>query len=116
MFRFLSHFLVWLLGAVVPVIIACAYGTPFRFAKSGKVQDATTKNAIPGIQVSCLQDGQSDNETWTDTDGQFYLEYNECSELKFEDIDGTENGEYESHTTALGSPDQEITVELQPKS
>ena len=80
----------------IPVVIAACYGAPYdyRNTKQGKVLDRATHEGVTNIKVSCLlEDGLLESETYSSTDGSFYLEYDQpCAKVTAEDVDGIENG------------------------
>ncbi|HOX42594.1 MAG TPA: hypothetical protein PK668_03300 [Myxococcota bacterium] len=115
MLRFLARPLLWLLNLLVPVFIAACYGAPADFSGAtltGKVLDGTTQGGIYGIQVTCLRAGQPFTTDYTDLDGSFAL-WDSCDQVRFEDLDGAENGGlYVQRTVTLDPGCTEITVEL----
>lgn len=84
------------------------YGVPTAtFTVKGKVT-STENTSIPNIQVSMWGD-----TAFTDKDGDYKLSHtNSTSEsipIKFEDIDGIENGEYAPLDTVANFQDAEYT-------
>lgn len=76
------------------------YGTPtMEYRVSGKVTDSETGNPIPGIEVEYYHCWNGDQTVLTSDDGGFEVEAmhspSDDVTLKFTDIDGPENGEYE---------------------
>lgn len=76
------------------------YGTPtMEYRVSGKVTDSETGSPISGIQVESWDTMSGTQTTLTADDGGFCVENRESFidkvTLKFTDIDGPENGEYE---------------------
>ena len=77
------------------------YGTPtMEYRVSGKVTDSQTGNPIPGIEVESFHFLNGPQKVLTSDNGEFYVESLEFPSdevmLKFSDIDGPLNGEYES--------------------
>jgi hypothetical protein len=90
-----------LLTGAGTVFIAACYGVPYDgVLRAGKVVDAQTRAAIPGILVSCLGSGGSTIDQ-AHTDGQGEVELRgECIEYRAEDVDGATNGTYATKTIA----------------
>lgn len=111
--RLIARFFLWLLGIAIPIFIAACYGPPARFSKSGKVIDSESKQGVDGIEVSCLLGDQAEDITTTYGGGDFLLYFNTaCDQLRFDDVDGDQNGVYQSRTIPYCSDCQDITVEL----
>ena len=105
----------WLLGAVLGVLgfegceeiglFRCEYGEPHADYKLvGDVKNVR-KNPIPGIRVVFdrspeMENGESRKDTlYTDANGHFEKDlpdyyWHNGAIVKFEDVDGTENGSY----------------------
>lgn len=112
----MKHVSKWLLRAVtmaVPVVIAACYGMMYRYSRAGKVVDASTGTGIPGIQVTCLRGGLQDGLAMTDASGGFLLDYDACDELEAKDVDGTENGSYQTKKIPFPPGSDDITVSLE---
>ncbi|OIP38846.1 MAG: hypothetical protein AUK47_10965 [Deltaproteobacteria bacterium CG2_30_63_29] len=108
-----SRALLGFMGFVVPVIVAACYGVPYRFTKAGKVVDSVTKVGIGGIRVSCVNDGTVNDATVTAEDGTFAIWYDTpCEELRAEDPDGTENGEYTEQVVPFCEECPEMVIEM----
>ncbi len=76
------------------------YGTPtMEYRVSGKVTDAETGDPIPGIEVGYFHCLNGPETILTSDDGAFLVESldgpSDKVTLKFTDIDGPTNGEYE---------------------
>lgn len=126
--KWLAKPILWLMTAGIPVFIAACYGTGYmgrgdwdegedsgtKFIK-GKLVNAN-REGIPGIQVSCLKGdaGDSTSEAFTlEGDGAFSLELppDGCGTILAEDVDGAENGSYESKQVTVDDT-EDITIEL----
>jgi len=107
--------LLWILTSFFPLVIAACYGAYYRFFGSGTVTDAETGEPIKNIEVTCRYDGQADgDQTYTFDDGTFEFGYDEpCDRLRFADVDGAENGEYETKEVPY-ERDVEAEVQLTP--
>jgi len=87
-----------LMTGVMPVFIAACYGMPMDGSVSvwGNVKDKVSKNPIGNILVRCMRSGVSVDETYTGAgDGSYSLfvpAEDGCEFIRFEDIDGEENG------------------------
>lgn len=115
--RWLARAALAALGSFSSVFIACAYGTPWRYTKSGHVLDAGTKQGIPGIQVACVDAASIVmRQTMTGASGRFELGLDvECDALAFTDVDGAENGAYAAASLPFASDDEpDLVVELTP--
>ena len=98
------------------VVTAC-YGTPFEvYSAKGRVIDAETEEPIMGIKVQITPEG---GYGITEANGSFEVRFTENSPsfyLKCHDIDGTENGSYESTKESLSPQDnQYYLVKMNPK-
>ena len=113
MMRYVSRFLLWTTGLVVPVMIAACYGMSYAFTKCGKVVDAESKAGIGNIEVTCMRDGVAGGGSYTDVEGGFCLGYDEpCDTLEAVDVDGEENGgEYQSKSVPFDGED-DVTIKL----
>jgi hypothetical protein len=116
MVKRLAKPLLWLLTTAIPVFIAACYGGPFdgrwdedagpdpEKSVAGRVLSALTGSGIPYIRVSCVISGYGGEQVYDDTysapgDGAFELwssEYTPCEILRFEDVDGADNGAYQT--------------------
>src|SRR5512133_348054 len=113
--RWLTRAALAALGSMTSVFIACAYGVPWRYEKSGHVRDAASKQGIPGIRVSCEVAGASRENTRTGADGAFLLGVDGCDALGFSDVDGAANGTYAGTTIPFTAADErDMLVELDP--
>jgi hypothetical protein len=112
--RWLARAALAALGSVVSVFIACAYGVPYRFVKTGRVVDATTAQGIPGIRVGCVLGGGMAEARTSDAEGRFALEIEStCDALAFDDVDGAQNGAYASKSLPFTEGDEyDLLVEL----
>jgi hypothetical protein len=128
--RLLARPLLWLLTTAIPVFIAACYGAPGDFggdaglvpekSVAGRVLSALTGSGIPYIRVSCLISGYEGLETYDETysrpdDGAFELwssEYTPCEILRFEDVDGGENGAFQTLELSYADDGQEVIAEL----
>ena len=102
-------------GSIPGGDIPCMYGTPLANYKFlGDVKDETGK-AIPGIRVVFIPDEMKvdpwyNDTLYTDQSGRFEkdeLKYSWPDEVakamvKFEDVDGAENGSFETKTLTRG--------------
>ncbi|MBN2359801.1 MAG: hypothetical protein JXR83_10135 [Deltaproteobacteria bacterium] len=129
--QIIKRSLLWLMTAAVPVVIAACYGPYYNYTKSGRVLDKQTRAGVANIAVSCadpaadppaadagaVEDagGYQPSVFVTGPDGAFYWGgYQACNKLKFEDVDGQENGGlYLTAIEPLGDPEQELEVELE---
>jgi hypothetical protein len=114
--RWLARAALAALGSVVSVFIACAYGVPYRFVKTGRVVDATIAQGIPGIRVGCVVGGAVHESGSSDPEGRFALEIEStCDALAFDDVDGAQNGAYVSKALPFIEGDErDLLVELDP--
>jgi hypothetical protein len=142
--RWLARPFLWLLTCVVPVFIAACYGGvgvwdgqlpdggndssgTLRRAR-GHVLNYQTGSGIKGIHVICLGAPADAGNALDDTyslpgDGAFeiwYYEFYPCDTLRFEDVDGAENGGPFSTREIEFPPGEEsrdrIVVALTPES
>ena len=76
----------------------CEYGTPYaEFEIKGVVTDKATSQSIQGIRVVRQIYQQYGDTLYTDSEGRYSIKfgfYDDGRHLKFEDIDGEENGGY----------------------
>ena len=109
------------LTSVALVFQAC-YGTPqsngYDVLIRGTVKSSgADQSPVPGIKVS-TEESLNDYEL-TDTDGkfQFYVPTEDSYLIKFEDIDGPENGEYSPQTlpVSLNEAKNGIDIRLDAK-
>jgi hypothetical protein len=114
--RWLARAALAALSSFVSVFIACAYGTPWRYVKSGRVVGAGTSVGIPGIQAGCALGGGLAAVATTDAEGLFTLHIDDtCDELRFSDVDGAANGAYQQAVLPFVAADEtELLVELTP--
>lgn len=114
--RLVARMFLWLIQVAIPIVIAACYGAPFRYSKSGHVIDANTKEGIDGIRVTCLENGNDWNNTYTYNSGYFEVYYDiPCDYLQFTDEDGPENGSYRNRTIEFDQDCPDLTVELTPE-
>ncbi len=114
--RWLARAALAALGSVTTLFIACAYGVPWRYSKSGHVLDATTRQGIAGIQVACVDgQGQVLRDTRSAADGVFSLGVDACDALAFADVDGADTGAYAPASVPFTPQDESgMVVELDP--
>jgi hypothetical protein len=114
--RWLTRAALAALSSVVSVFMACAYGVPWRFEKSGRVVTAGTSVGIPGIQAGCVLGGGLAASATTDADGHFTLHIDDtCDELRFTDVDGAANGAWQQTVLPFVASDETaLVVELNP--
>jgi hypothetical protein len=116
MVRLLCRFGLWLIGVAIPVFIAACYGAPYRFSKSGKVTDRKTGAGVEGIELICMSGGQELSSTYTSTNGNYYLYYDQsCDTLEVVDTDGAAHGSYQTSTEPFCESCTSIDVELDAK-
>jgi hypothetical protein len=133
--KIVKRSLLWLLTAAVPVVIAACYGVMTNYKKV-QVINSADKAPISGIQVRCdhivLEDGGAGSEDGgsasedagiegnvftTDSEGRATIEYSIfCDSLSFTDVDGAENGQFDSKTIDFVEGDDEEVVELAPSA
>lgn len=115
--RLLAKMILWLMQVAIPIVIAACYGAPFRYSKSGKVIDSETRAGINGIRITCLENGNDWNTSYSFSDGHFDVFYDvPCEYLRFTDEDGPENGgHYAERLVPFDEDCPEITVELDHK-
>jgi len=123
--------LLWLLTTAIPVFIAACYGSPGdgfgsdsgpdpETSITGRVLGALTGSGIPYIRVSCWIYENNGSTMYDETytrpdDGSFELwssEYTPCQVLHFEDVDGEDNGAYETLVIDYIDDGQDVVVEL----
>jgi len=103
------------LSGIMFAFQAC-YGTPQDFGLdvhvTGKVVSGTNQQGIPSIQVKV---GENDNYVQTGPDGtfNFFIERLPSYTFSFNDIDGTENGSYQSRDTVVTVPSGSESLDLQ---
>jgi hypothetical protein len=118
--RWLARAALAALGSMTSFFIACAYGVPWRYDKSGHVVDATTRQGIAGIRVACTAADVPGTprivqETRTGPSGEFHLGVDACDALDVADVDGAENGSYAGTTLPFTPADEyDLVVELDP--
>ena len=130
--RLLAKLILWLLTTAIPVFIAACYGAPMdgmwdddagpdpEKSVAGRVLAALTGSGIPYIKVSCLVSGYDGLEVYDDTysapgDGAFELwasQYTPCEVLRFEDVDGAENGTFQPKDVEYVDNGLDVVVEL----
>lgn len=109
----INRVLLWMLGTLIPIMIAACYGPMYRYTRYGQVIDDKTQEGVTGIKVTCLRDGGSTSTT-THGDGTFYFdEYERCEALNIEDVDGQQNGGTYHTRTVPASRDGETVVRLE---
>jgi hypothetical protein len=116
--RILTKALLSLLTGAIPVFIAACYGPPAECTDAeGTVKDPGG-NPIANILVRCMLGGAEQNSTTTAAgDGAFALTYcsdGECDALRFEDVDGAENGGAFASKEIPFVPDGGLDVTLEP--
>jgi hypothetical protein len=129
--KWLAKPILWLMTSAIPVFIAACYGSPYdgngpdngdnegkRFLKGKVVKPGG--EGIPGIEVSCLTDaadaGIISSRVFTMADdGAFVLEAppGGCVSLRAADVDGPENGSFESKEAPV-TGDEDLIIELTP--
>ncbi len=83
----------------LPWVIACAYGTYYKYSKAGRVIDRDTHAGVAGIEVECLVGGKVQSSSVSGPDGDVQLRYDEpCETLRATDSDGSQNGLYAETT------------------
>lgn len=131
MLKRLAKPFLWLLTTAIPVFIAACYGAPGNYGDwdagqdpersiAGRVLSALTGSGIPYIKVSCLISEDNGQYVYDETyskpdDGAFELwssEYTPCEILRFEDVDGAENGAFQTLETSYVDNDQAVIVEM----
>ena len=113
----LISFLISILGfSGVCVLDSCAYGTPVEygtpnasFIVKGTVKSENDSSLIPQIRVVMGYDS-----TLTDASGNYQVENSDFPQdqsylLKFKDIDGSVNGEYQTLETTVEFKDPQFT-------
>lgn len=133
--KIIKRSLLWMLTAAVPVFIAACYGISYSFTKSGRVLDKVSRAGIANIQVSCAdpleqapvydagvgEDGGATEDAGyqpvgftSSADGSFFYGSDVvCNKLKFEDVDGQQNGGlYLTKIESIDSSDGELVVEM----
>jgi len=134
--KLIKRSLLWMLTAAVPVFIAACYGINYQFTKNGRVLDKTTRAGIANIEISCAdpadvapivdagsgEDGGATEDAGyhasgfvSGADGSFFWgSETACNKLKFEDIDGQENGGlYLTKIEPIDTTDKELVVEME---
>lgn len=101
--NWLKRPLLWLVTSAIPVVIAACYGMPYTYARAGTVVDRETGRGINNIKVTCQRaDGTIDSSDRTYGEGDFYIGYDECPLILFEDDDLMLNGgEFNTRAVAL---------------
>ncbi len=112
--RFVAESLLWLTGLVMPVFIACGYGSPYKYSRRGQVIDAETRAGLKGIQVSCLLSGNvTHSTTRSQSDGSVDLEYDKpCESVRGDDTDGDAGGGLYQSTTVPFPAAGEFLLEM----
>lgn len=118
--------LIWLLLSLLGLAttVACdgesqtEYGTPYAtFSVKGKVTDTNGKG-IPGIQISATE-GYSTTAVYSDSEGLFDCRWDAwpsvpyATALCFKDIDGAENGEFDSREVSAVFNEQDMIEDSQ---
>ncbi|HOZ31089.1 MAG TPA: radical SAM-associated putative lipoprotein [Bacteroidales bacterium] len=93
---------------------AC-YGTPQNYANiEGTISDNDTQQGIEGLKVNIVSDSDS-LSTVTDSSGNFYtgiITNDRNLKITVEDIDGEENGTYNTFNTSVDYKNELITISL----
>ncbi len=117
MLRRIAKPALWLMTSAIPVFIAACYGTAYNEpeALSGTVKN-NLGQGISNILVTCFgKQGVERDSTYTaGGDGAFYLEIQDadaCTTLRFDDVDGAENGAYQSTSVAVDESDLNIVLQ-----
>ncbi len=128
--RWIAKPFLWLFTGAIPVFIAACYGvynefedldggvhTPQRVR--GFVKSSASGFGIGGIQVTCFKNPVEVDVTYTlSEDGAFELWYppgQQCGQLRFEDIDGEENGgSFQAKIAGFDPGLESHNVELDP--
>lgn len=123
--RLLAKPFLWLLTSAIPVFIAACYGAPMEGGEAeksvaGRVLSALNGSGISGIRVSCMVPGAEGPEVYDQAysegaDGEFLLwtsEYSPCETLLFEDVDGAENGAFQTLEMDYVDTGEDVTAEL----
>jgi putative lipoprotein (rSAM/lipoprotein system) len=96
-------------------IFQACYGMPQDFYEdiqfSGQVKSKTTGKPIEGILVS-LNDGAA-VETSENGEFQFFSMPLDQANLRFQDVDGENNGEYVSKDTVITQPGEYVVLEIE---
>ncbi len=101
------------IGAASGVLIACAYGMSYSWY--GQVRDSDTGQTIEGIQVDCVNGGQTIASTTTGSQGMYNIsESHDCESLEFVDVDGATNGTYDATQIDNPSISDENNISLNP--
>ena len=85
--------------------------------RKGVVVDSVNKTPVAGIRVLCLSTGGNASMGYTGANGRFDIVLGEsetCTALAFDDMDGEQNGKYESKVVEWCGTCQELSVELTP--
>jgi hypothetical protein len=102
----------WLVTGLVPVVIAACYGAYYGFQRGGRVADATSRQGVGGIRVTCRVGDRVTSQAVSRADGWYSLtEDQPCDEVLFEDVDGAENGSY-LPASVPAPPAGDVNVEL----
>ena len=104
MLRTLAKPFLWLVTCAIPVFISACYGSGYdgTGGSRSRILDGTVTNAsgqgVTDILVKCLDSGGYENDRTVSQEGGYYeirsYEDSPCRTLRFEDIDGAENGTY----------------------
>jgi hypothetical protein len=93
------------------------YGPPPPQRISGTVK--YNENPVPGFWVTILREDSSGPYTFTDKDGSFMLSVDRYESppytLFFQDVDGPQNGEFNSKTVQWHYGDDPLDIVLEPK-
>jgi len=97
--KFWDKIIVVLLG-IVGIFSACSkpvpkYGLPYgHYEVKGVITDKETSNSLQNIQVVLQRHGGRNDTIYTDIDGKYVFRESQTSNfhIKYEDIDGEENG------------------------
>lgn len=93
---------------------AC-YGTPQNYANiEGIISDNDTQQGVEGLKVNIVSDSDS-LSTVTDAQGSFHtgiITNDRNLQITVEDIDGEENGTYNTFNTSVDCKNELITISL----
>jgi hypothetical protein len=136
MTKYLAKPILGLMTAVFPVFIAACYGVPYSVGDdwdddpdddeysltsiAGRVLSALTGSGIPYIRVTCLRSQGDVLEDCEDTysrpeNGSFELWLPEgvhCAQLRFDDLDGEDNGAYATLLMDFENTGEDVVAEL----
>ncbi len=124
MLKMIAKPFLWLVTCAIPVFISACYGSGYDSDVETELLEGNVKNAagegIPNIQLTCIsKDGVTNNQTYSQSDGSFSIpsRYDlPCLKLRFEDVDGNENGLYSTLDLSLDDQIDEIEAVMQEKT